>query len=145
MRHASSILSGKMVHLKLGRRFKKKRNNVTSLWGTHITTTILISRCLYISLYCNSHLLDLFIPFAIAFSAVEKNLEIWEEMKKGTEYGQRFALRAKLDYQSENGCMRDPTIYRCKPEEHVRTGTKYKYGRLFSFSLCSLSFTLQTL
>ena len=48
-------------------------------------------------------------------------------MKKGTEYGQRFALRAKLDYQSENGCMRDPTIYRCKPEEHVRTGLKYKY------------------
>ena len=144
MRHASSILSGKMVHLKLGRRFKKKSNNVTSLWGTHITTTVLISRCLYISLYCNSPL-DLFIPFAIAFSAVEKNLEIWEEMKKGTEYGQRFALRAKLDYQSENGCMRDPTIYRCKPEEHVRTGTKYKYGRLFSFSLRSLSFILLTL
>ena len=52
-------------------------------------------------------------------------------MKKGTEYGQRFALRAKLDYQSENGCMRDPTIYRCKPEEHVRTGLKYKYVNIF--------------
>ena len=52
-------------------------------------------------------------------------------MKKGTEYGQRFALRAKLDYQSENGCMRDPTIYRCKLEEHVRTGLKYKYVRIF--------------
>ena len=52
-------------------------------------------------------------------------------MKKGTEYGQRFALRAKLDYQSENGCMRDPTIYRCKPEEHVRTGLKYKYVSIF--------------
>lgn len=61
-------------------------------------------------------------------SAVEKNLQIWEEMKKGTEYGQRFALRAKLDYQSENGCLRDPTMYRCKPEEHVRTGMKYKYS-----------------
>ena len=52
-------------------------------------------------------------------------------MKKGTEYGQRFALRAKLDYQSENGCLRDPTIYRCKPEEHVRTGLKYKYDATF--------------
>ncbi|RMX52849.1 hypothetical protein pdam_00011314 [Pocillopora damicornis] len=66
--------------------------------------------------------------------AVEKNLEIWEEMKKGTEYGQRFALRAKLDYQSENGCMRDPTIYRCKPEEHVRTGTKYKVYPTYDFA-----------
>ena len=66
-------------------------------------------------------------------SAVEKNLEVWEEMKNGTEYGQRFALRAKLDYQSENGCLRDPTIYRCKPEEHVRTGLKYKYVRHVCF------------
>ena len=55
-------------------------------------------------------------------------------MKKGTEYGQRFALRAKLDYQSENGCLRDPTIYRCKPEEHVRTGLKYKYDAIFAIS-----------
>ena len=76
-------------------------------------------------------------------AAVEKNLEIWEEMKKGTEYGQRFALRAKLDYQSENGCLRDPTIYRCKPEEHVRTGLKYKYAAsCFLFDLLQSLFTL---
>ena len=78
------------------------------------------------------------------FSAVEKNLEIWEEMKKGTEYGQRFALRAKLDYQSENGCLRDPTIYRCKPEEHVRTGLKYKYDAIFAISfICSYNLKKQ--
>ena len=71
--------------------------------------------------------------FVLLRLAVEKNLEIWEEMKKGTEYGQKFALRAKLDYQSENGCLRDPTIYRCKPEEHVRTGSKYKFVGHFSF------------
>ncbi|PFX18452.1 Bifunctional glutamate/proline--tRNA ligase [Stylophora pistillata] len=67
-------------------------------------------------------------------NSVEKNLEVWEEMKKGTQYGQRFALRAKLDYQSENGCMRDPTMYRCKPEEHVRTGTKYKVYPTYDFA-----------
>lgn len=67
-------------------------------------------------------------------NSIEKNLEIWEEMKKGTEYGQRFALRAKLDYQSENGCLRDPTIYRCKPEEHVRTGLKYKVYPTYDFA-----------
>ena len=66
---------------------------------------------------------------------MEKNLQIWEGMKKGTEYGQRFALRAKIDYQSENGCLRDPTIYRCKPEEHVRTGLKYKYVKSFRLFL----------
>ena len=71
--------------------------------------------------------------FSFVFAAMEKNLAVWEEMIKGTEYGQKFALRAKIDYRSENGCLRDPTIYRCKPEEHVRTGTKYKYVNLRLF------------
>lgn len=58
--------------------------------------------------------------------AVEKNLQMWEEMKKGSEYGQKCCVRAKIDMQSTNGCMRDPTIYRCKNELHPRTGDKYK-------------------
>lgn len=60
------------------------------------------------------------------FTAVEKNLQDWEEMKKDTEYGQQCCVRAKIDMKSDNGCLRDPTIYRCKDEEHVRTGLKYK-------------------
>ena len=59
-------------------------------------------------------------------AAVERNLEIWEEMKKATPFGKTCCLRAKVDMQSNNGCMRDPTIYRCKDEPHVKTGTKYK-------------------
>lgn len=51
---------------------------------------------------------------------------MWEEMKKGTEKGQKCCVRAKIDMQSANGCMRDPTIYRCKNEVHPRTGDKYK-------------------
>ena len=35
-------------------------------------------------------------------------------------------MRAKMDMESLNGCLRDPTIYRCKPEAHPATGTKYK-------------------
>lgn len=62
------------------------------------------------------------------FSAIEKNLELWEEMQQGTVKGQECCVRAKIDYQSTNGCLRDPTIYRCKPEPHPRTGTKYKYA-----------------
>lgn len=47
-------------------------------------------------------------------------------MKKGTDYGQKFCVRAKIDMKSVNGCLRDPTIYRCKNEPHLRTGRKYK-------------------
>lgn len=58
---------------------------------------------------------------------VNKNLQMWEEMKKGTEYGQTCCLRAKIDMNSNNGCMRDPTLYRCKNQPHPRTGSTYKY------------------
>ena len=61
------------------------------------------------------------------FTAVDENLALWNEMKCGTEKGKQYCVRAKIDYQSANGCMRDPTIYRCKPEPHPRTGNKYKY------------------
>ena len=40
-------------------------------------------------------------------------------------------VRAKIDMQSLNGCLRDPTIYRCKPEAHPATGTKYKVTMIF--------------
>lgn len=60
-------------------------------------------------------------------TAIEKNLSLWEEMKVGSEVGLKCCLRAMIDYQSVNGCMRDPTLYRCKLEPHPSTGTKYKY------------------
>jgi len=53
-------------------------------------------------------------------------MSMWEEMKKGTEAGQKMCVRAKIDMKSDNGCMRDPTMYRCKPEVHPHTGDKYK-------------------
>ena len=53
-------------------------------------------------------------------------MKMWKDMKAGTEKGQTCCLRAKLDMKSDNGCLRDPTIYRCKNEPHIRTGTKYK-------------------
>ena len=65
--------------------------------------------------------------FPIGLKGVEKNLEMWEEMKKGSNIGIKCCVRAKIDMASDNGCMRDPTIFRCKSEPHVRTGDKYKY------------------
>lgn len=62
----------------------------------------------------------------ICVLAIEKNLELWNQMKLGSAIGQTCCVRAKIDMSSVNGCMRDPTIYRCKPELHPRTADKYK-------------------
>lgn len=59
-------------------------------------------------------------------NTVDKNFTMWKEMLAGSAAGQKCCVRAKIDMQSPNGCMRDPTIYRCKNEPHPRTGTKYK-------------------
>ncbi|KAK8404604.1 hypothetical protein O3P69_007683 [Scylla paramamosain] len=67
-------------------------------------------------------------------NSVEKNRAMWEEMKKGTEKGLACCVRAKIDMNSDNGCMRDPTIYRCKNEPHVRTGTKYRVYPTYDFA-----------
>lgn len=63
---------------------------------------------------------------SIYILAIEKNLELWQQMVLGTDIGQKCCVRAKIDMQSTNGCLRDPTIYRCKPECHPRTANKYK-------------------
>ena len=60
------------------------------------------------------------------FLAVEENFKLWEEMKKGTPRGLQCCLRASIDPESDNGCMRDPVLYRCKLEPHPHTGDKYK-------------------
>ncbi|XP_060102446.1 bifunctional glutamate/proline--tRNA ligase isoform X11 [Heteronotia binoei] len=67
-------------------------------------------------------------------NSVEKNWQMWEEMKKGTEYGQTCCLRAKIDMTSNNGCLRDPTLYRCKNQPHPRTGNKYNIYPTYDFA-----------
>ncbi|XP_074027414.1 glutamyl-prolyl-tRNA synthetase isoform X2 [Leptinotarsa decemlineata] len=67
-------------------------------------------------------------------NSYQQNFALWEEMKKGTEKGQKCCVRAKIDMQSPNGCLRDPTIYRCKNEPHPRTGDKYKVYPTYDFA-----------
>ncbi|KAM8814869.1 bifunctional glutamate/proline--tRNA ligase [Rhynchonycteris naso] len=67
-------------------------------------------------------------------NSVEKNLQMWEEMKKGSQFGQSCCLRAKIDMSSNNGCMRDPTLYRCKLQPHPRTGSKYNVYPTYDFA-----------
>ncbi|KAL9891652.1 glutamyl-prolyl-tRNA synthetase [Glossina fuscipes fuscipes] len=65
---------------------------------------------------------------------VSKNIAMWQEMLIGSDYGQKCCVRAKIDMSSANGCMRDPTIYRCKKEPHPRAGTKYKVYPTYDFA-----------
>ena len=51
-------------------------------------------------------------------NTLERNLELWNEMLKGTEKGFQCVARAKIDYKSENGCLRDPVIARCIEGAH---------------------------
>ncbi|XP_060735892.1 bifunctional glutamate/proline--tRNA ligase isoform X1 [Tachysurus vachellii] len=67
-------------------------------------------------------------------NSVEKNVQMWEEMKAGTEFGQTCCMRAKIDMSSNNGCMRDPTLYRCKIASHPRTGNTYKVYPTYDFA-----------
>jgi len=65
----------------------------------------------------------------------EQNLKLWEEMKKGSEEGQKCCVRAKIDMQAKNGAMRDPIMYRCKVDvSHHRTGSKFKLYPSYDFS-----------
>eukprot|EP01147_Barroeca_monosierra_P002777 gene2777-5630_t len=66
--------------------------------------------------------------------SVDENLRLWEEMKKGSEIGVKCFVRAKIDYKNTNGALRDPTLYRCKNEPHIRTGTKYKVYPTYDFA-----------
>lgn len=67
-------------------------------------------------------------------NSVERNLELFEEMKKGSEIGVKCVLRGKTDMQHKNKVMRDPSLYRCiVGKTHVRTGDKYHAYPLYDF------------
>eukprot|EP01132_Coremiostelium_polycephalum_P009288 gene9288-11384_t len=64
----------------------------------------------------------------------EKNFQLWEEMKKGSEQGQKSVLRMKLSMTHEDKAFRDPAIYRCNLTPHHMTGDKYKVYPLYDFA-----------
>lgn len=63
----------------------------------------------------------------------EENLARFEEMKKGTEEGTRWCIRAKISVDDPNKALRDPVIYRCSPQAHHRTGDTWKIYPTYDF------------
>lgn len=68
--------------------------------------------------------------------SVEESLAKYEEMKKGTEEGKRWCIRAKISYANDNASLRDPVIFRCPKTSapHHRTGDKYKAYPTYQFA-----------
>ncbi|KAI9793433.1 MAG: hypothetical protein M1816_000326 [Peltula sp. TS41687] len=66
--------------------------------------------------------------------SVQENLDIFEEMKKGSEIGVKNCIRAKISVDNPNKAMRDPVIYRCNPIPHHRTGEKWKIYPTYDFA-----------
>lgn len=65
--------------------------------------------------------------------SVEENLARFEVMKKGTDEGIKWCIRAKMSVDNPNKAMRDPVIYRCNPTPHHRTGEKWKMYPTYDF------------
>ncbi len=57
--------------------------------------------------------------------SVEKNLELFERMRRGEFPDGARTLRAKIDMASPNLNMRDPVMYRIMHVSHHRTGNKW--------------------
>ncbi|TVY84574.1 putative cytoplasmic glutamate--tRNA ligase [Lachnellula suecica] len=64
---------------------------------------------------------------------IEETLEHFAEMKTGSEEGRRWCIRARIAYDSPNGTLRDPVIYRCNLTPHHRTGTQWKIYPTYDF------------
>ena len=64
---------------------------------------------------------------------VEETLARFEEMKTGSAEGQRWCIRARIAYDSPNGTLRDPVIYRCNLTPHHRTGVNWTVYPTYDF------------
>ena len=65
--------------------------------------------------------------------SIEDTLARFEEMKTGSTEGQRWCLRARIAYDSPNGTLRDPVIFRCNLLPHHRTGSTWKIYPTYDF------------
>ena len=73
------------------------------------------------------------IPSARRDISPAESLAKFEDMKKRTEEGKRWFIRAKSSPDDLNKALRDPVIYRCSPQPHHRTGDAWKVYPTYDF------------
>ncbi len=70
----------------------------------------------------------------------EESVAIFEEMKNGTDLGRKHCIRARIFFDSPNGALRDPVIYRFpnfkdkEPTPHHRTGWTWNIYPTYDFA-----------
>tara|TARA_B110000008_G_scaffold114659_1_gene117378 strand:- start:492 stop:2156 length:1665 start_codon:yes stop_codon:yes gene_type:complete len=69
-------------------------------------------------------------------STVEDNLALFQKMKDGLFIEGECVLRAKIDMSSSFMCMRDPTLYRIRFENHHQTGNNWCIYPMYDFAHC---------
>ena len=66
--------------------------------------------------------------------SVEENLDLFQRMREGEFPDGAHVLRARIDMQSPNLNMRDPTIYRIRHASHHRTGDTWCIYPMYDFT-----------
>jgi len=67
---------------------------------------------------------------------VEENLDLFERMKQGEFDDGEHVLRARIDMNSGNINLRDPTLYRIRKVSHVRTGDTWSIYPMYDYTHC---------
>ena len=69
-------------------------------------------------------------------NSIEENLQNFHQMRDGVFKENHCVLRAKIDMKSPFICMRDPTLYRIRFENHHQTGVSWCIYPMYDFAHC---------
>ena len=69
-------------------------------------------------------------------TTIQKNLDLFKKMKDGEFAEGECVLRAKIDMNSPFICMRDPTLYRIRFDNHHQTSDQWKIYPMYDFAHC---------
>jgi len=67
---------------------------------------------------------------------VDENMDLFQRMRNGEFDDGAHVLRAKIDLASGNMNMRDPTLYRIRKVDHVRTGDAWSIYPMYDYTHC---------
>ncbi|MGH8477934.1 MAG: glutamine--tRNA ligase/YqeY domain fusion protein [Methylococcales bacterium] len=68
--------------------------------------------------------------------SIDENLDLFDRMKNGEFSEGAYVLRAKIDMASPNINLRDPTIYRIRNRQHLRTRDQWNLYPMYDYTHC---------